>query len=136
MLVQQVDVIRLQPAQRALDGLADVRRPAVHAGDHAVRVELEAELGRDDHAVARALELLERAGQQLLVRVRPVRLGRIEEGASELDGAMDGGDGLALVALFGGAVRVAHPHQAEAEGRDREALGAECAGGQHVRYTC
>ena len=68
MLVEQIDVIGLQPAQRAFDGLADVRRPAVHAGDAAVLVELEAELRRDDDAIARAVELLERAREQLLVR--------------------------------------------------------------------
>ena len=55
MLVQQVDVVRLQPVERSLDSLVDVLRPAVHAGDGAVRAELEAELGRDDDAVAPAL---------------------------------------------------------------------------------
>ena len=131
VLVEQVDVVGPEPAQRALDGLADVLRAAVHAVDRALRVELEAELGRDDDAVARALERLERARQQLLVRERPVRFGRVEEGAAELDGAMDRGDGLALVALFGRAVRRAHAHEAEAEGGDGQALRAEGAGGEH-----
>ena len=96
--------------------------------------ELEAELRRDDHAVARALERLERAREQLLVRERAVRLGRVEEGAAELDGAMDRGDGLALVALFGGAVRRAHAHEAESEGGDGESAGAEGARGEHSHF--
>ena len=70
-------------------------------------------------AVARAApELLERAGEQFLVLVRPVRFGRVEEGHAELDGAMDRGDGLALVALLGRAVGLAHPHEPEADGGD------------------
>ena len=74
--------------------------------------------------LARALKQLEGAREQLLVRVGPVHLGRVEERHAELDGAVDGGDGLALIALLGGAVGLAHPHQAEPEGGDGEALGA------------
>src|SRR6185437_390441 len=132
VLVQQVDVVRLQPAQRALDGFADVCRPAVHAGYRAVRIEGEAEFGGDEDAVACAASgRLQRAGQQLFVRVWPVCLGRVEERHAELDGPVDGGDGLALVTLCGGAVGKGHPHAAEAERGDGEPLAAECAGGQH-----
>lgn len=51
MLVEEVYVVRPQPAERALYGLADVRRAAVHARDAAVLYP-EAELGGDDDAVA------------------------------------------------------------------------------------
>jgi hypothetical protein len=110
VLIKQIDVVGLQPAQRTFDGLADVCRPAVHAGD-TLLVELEAELGRDDDAVTRGVELLERASEQLLVRVRAVRLGCVEERHAEFDGALNGGDGFPLVALFGGAIRLAHSHE-------------------------
>ena len=129
VLIEQVDPVGGEAAERALDGFADVCRAAVQPRDPAVRVELEAELGGDDDPVASALELLEGARQQFLVLVRPVCLGGVEEGAPQLDGPMDGGDGLALVALLRGAVRVAHPHQAEAEHGDSEVLRAECACG-------
>ena len=123
MLVEKVDTVGGEPAERALDRLADVLRPAVQARDRAV-LDLEAELGRDDDAIALALE---RAAQQLLVRVRAVDLGRVEEGHAELDGPVDGGDGLALVALLGGAVGLAHPHAAEAERGDLQAARSEFA---------
>ena len=131
VLVQEVDVVRVEPAERALDSLADVRGPAVHPRNGAV-LDLEAELGCDDEPFALPRELLESARQQLLVREGPVDLGRIEERHAELDRPVDGGDRLALVALLRRAVGLAHPHQAEAEGGDGEALRAECACGQHV----
>ena len=37
VLVEEVDAVGGEPAERALDGLADVLRPAVHARDAAVR---------------------------------------------------------------------------------------------------
>ena len=48
---------------------------------------------------------------ELLVGVRAVELGGVEEGAAQLDRAVDRADGLALV---GGAVEGAHAHAAEA----------------------
>jgi len=64
VLVEEVDAVGGEAAQRALDGLADVLRPAVQASDGAV-LDLEPELGGDDGPVAPALE---RTAQQLLVR--------------------------------------------------------------------
>ena len=91
-----------QPAQRTLDGLADVLRPAVDAGDRRLLIEAEAELGRDDHVVARAAPAARSArATSSSFRNGPYDLGRVEEGDPELDGAMDGGDRLALVALVG-----------------------------------
>ena len=126
MLVEQIDVIRLQPAQRTFDYFTNVCRLAVDAGDDAVRVELEAELGGDDDAVARTRACGERSPQQFLVRVRAIRFCRVEKRASELDGPINRRDGFALVAL-GSAVRVRHSHQAEADGGDGEALSRVCS---------
>ena len=90
------------------------------AGDHLLAVlDAEAELRGEDHLVAPPLE---RPAQQLLVGVGAVDLRRVEEGAAELDGAVDGGDGFRLVR---GAVRLAHAHAAKADGRDLKALLAE-----------
>src|SRR3954470_10302900 len=55
MLIQQVDAIGLQPSERRLDDVANVRWPAVGPGDDTLLVELETELGRDDHAITAAI---------------------------------------------------------------------------------
>ena len=82
VLVQQIDVVRLKPSQRAFDCFADVLRPAVHTP---VRCRpfsiLKPNFVAIDDAVATVFSSLERAAEQLLVRVRPVDLGRVEEGA-------------------------------------------------------
>ena len=132
VLIEEVDVVRAQPAQRAFDSLADVCRPAVRSSDRARVIELEPELRCDDDALAPSVQLSQCASKQLLVRVRSIRLGRIEKRASEFDGAMDGGDRLTGVTLFRGAVRMTHPHQAEADGGDGETLGAERSCGEHM----
>ena len=77
--VVEVDVVEAQALERALDraltfsgvpSLLDRRRVGVH-------VALDAELGGEDERVAVAA--LERRAEQLLVRVRPVHLGGVEE---------------------------------------------------------
>ena len=103
--------------------------PAVGPGEP-VAVEAEAELGGEDDLVALALE---RAAEQLLVGEGPVRLGGVEEGDAELEGAMQSRDGFLFV---GNAVGLAHSHAAETEGGDLEALRTEAAGWKHIsRYT-
>ena len=82
---------------------------------------------------SRDFALPERASHQFLVRVRPIRLGRVEEGHAERDRAMDRRNRLTLVALVGRAVGLAHPHAAETDLGDGEALGAKRAGRQHGR---
>jgi hypothetical protein len=88
VLVEEVDVVGLEAAQRPLDGLTDVLGPAVHADDLSV-LDLEPELGRDDRLVALSLE---RLSEQLLVVERAVDLGRVEEVHAELERPVDGGD--------------------------------------------
>ena len=90
VLVVEVDVVGAQPLQRALDRAAHVLGRAVErrgaSGSSGVGVGADAELGGDDRP--------RRGGRrapcrQLLVRVRPVDLGGVEEGAAELDRAVD-----------------------------------------------
>ena len=69
------------------------------------------------------------AADQLLVGADAVHVGGIEEGHPAIQRQMDRGDGLRLVAA---GVEVGHPHAAEAEGGDVEALAAELACLQRV----
>src|SRR3954471_7494886 len=130
VLVVEVDIVGVESAKGSFDCLTDVFRAAVDAGDLAV-VEPEAKLGCDDEAFARDADLLHGAGEELLVHERPINFRRVEKRASELDGATDGGDGFAVIALFRSAVRLAHPHQTESDGGDGEPLSSEFACGQH-----
>jgi hypothetical protein len=88
---------------------------AVEPALPAVRVEVEAELGRDHHLLAHRRK---RFAHERLVGVRPVHLGRVEERDAVLDGRPDEGDHLLLVG--GRAVPEAHAHAAESDGRDLE----------------
>ena len=76
-------------------------------GFSSVRREADAELGRDDEFVATAGD---RLADELLVRVRAVHLGGVEEVAAQLERAVDRRERLALV---GGPVESGHAHAAE-----------------------
>jgi hypothetical protein len=96
----------------------DVLGPAVdHPG--AVVQPLVAELGGQHHLVA---PVGDGTADQPLVGERPVDVGGVQEVAAEVQGAVDGGDRLALV---GRAVGLAHPHAAQAERRDGQLLASE-----------
>jgi hypothetical protein len=129
MLVEQIDSIGSQPPKRAFDDVANMPRPAVQPIDGALLIEREAEFRRDHDALARAARLLERPREELLVLEGPVCFGGIEERHTELDGSVNRGDGLSLVAFFGGAVGMAHPHESQAERRHGESLRAQCSCG-------
>ncbi len=83
VLIHEVDAVGAQPAQRSLDGLADVFWAAVEAAERlaARGVHREPELGGDDHLVP---DRLERLADQLLVDERAVDLGGVEEGDAAL----------------------------------------------------
>ncbi len=86
-----------------------------------IRDRLAPGLGGDDGRLAAAGQGL---AEELLVAEGAVALGGVEEGDAQLQGAVDGGEGLGLV---GGAVVGAHTHQAEALGADLQSLTAQCA---------
>ena len=96
--------------------------PAGDAGLRAVLVEGEPELGGDDDLVADRLQGL---ADELLVVEGAVDLGGVEEGDAAVDRGAQERDH--LVAWWSWAERLAHAHAAEAEGGDRQALGAEGA---------
>ena len=105
--------VDLEPLERALDSLPDVLGSAVQAPLMLVRVDVEAELGRDDDLLA---DRGERFADELFVREWAVDLGRVEEGDAALDRRSDEGDHLLLVGRR--PVSVAHAHAAEPDGRD------------------
>ena len=102
---------------------ARMRRPARHAlVAPGIRIDVEAELGRDHHLVANRPQ---RLADQLLVGERAVDLSRVEEGDPALLGGAEQGDGVRLrEALAIGGVQT---HAAEADGRDLKAAAAELA---------
>src|SRR6185295_3277461 len=111
MLIEEVDPVGLEPFQRSLRDVADVRRTAVETGLLAA-LELEAELRRDDHLVTQWRESF---ADELLVSERPVGFRRVEERHAALEGGSDDRD--AVFTAGSGAVPEAEAHAAEAKGR-------------------
>jgi hypothetical protein len=112
VLVVEVDVLDAEALQAGVAGRADVLGAAVDADPGPVGEPLVAELGGQLHLVSAAGDGL---ADELLVGERPVHVGGVEEGDSEIEGAVDGVDALLLV---GRAVELAHPHAAQAERGD------------------
>jgi hypothetical protein len=76
VLIEQIDALHTQPAQRVLDRRPDVLRPAVQPGA-AAAVEGEPELGGDDRLLAHGSQSL---ADELLVAEGAVHLRGVEEG--------------------------------------------------------
>jgi hypothetical protein len=93
VLVEQVDAVGPEPAQRVLDGGPDVFGAAVQAGGR-VAVVGEAELGGDLHLVADGGEGLP---DERLVGEGAVDLGGVEEGDAEVYRGPDEVDAVLLV---------------------------------------
>ena len=120
VLVVEVYVIDAEPGERSLAGLADVLGPPVDAAlGRVVGVAHDAELGGDDGSVAPTGQ---RLAHQYLVRVGPVHVRGVEEGHTELEGAVDRGDRLLVVAF---PVEVRHAHAPQPLARHHEALVPE-----------
>ena len=122
VLVIEIDVIDAETAERRLAGLAHVVGLAADAEEGAVIAAHIAELRGQDHLIAAAAD---GASDQLFVPEGAVHIGRVEEVAAEVESAVDGGDRRRVVV---GAVKLGHPHATEADGGDREAGTAGCAG--------
>ena len=88
VLIEEIDPIGLEPLQRGVGDLADVRRPAVESRLLAV-FELEPELRRDDDLIANRRE---RFADELFVGERPVRFGGVEERDATINGGADDRD--------------------------------------------
>ena len=120
MLVEEVDVPDPETLERALACAPDVLRAPVHAPVPGPgTVDREPELRRDLEPLAAARN---RAPHQLLVRVRPVDLGRVQERDPEVQRAVDRLEPRALVAA---AVGVRHAHAPEPLRRHLEPLASK-----------
>src|SRR5260221_1438715 len=120
VLIQKVNVIGLESLERAFDGLTDILRPASSFGADLLSVlETKAKFGADDHLVA---PVLERPAEQLLVGEGTIALGRIEEGASDLDGTVQCSDRFLLI---GRTIGLAHGHTTETDRGYLESLTAK-----------
>jgi hypothetical protein len=121
MLVVEVDRLDAEPLEAALARRAHVLGLAVDAADGAILAADDAELGGEHYLVTPAAD---RAPHQLLVRVRPVHVGRVEEVDAQVERAVDGRDGLRLVTR---SVELRHAHAAEPDRGDGRAVAAETA---------
>ena len=99
VLVVEVDVVGAEPPQRSLDRGADVGRAAVEVPRAAAGVRHEAELGRQHHLVAAALD---GPADELLVGERAVDLGGVDEGDAQFERPVDGADRLGVVGARAG----------------------------------
>src|SRR5258707_1842291 len=110
VLIKQVNVIGLESLERAFYGLTDILRTSRCFGADLLAVlETKTKFGGDDHLVAPALE---RPAEQLLVGQGTIALGRIEEGASDLDCTVQCRDRFLLIRR---TIGLAHRHTPEAD---------------------
>ena len=110
MLVKQIDVIGLQSTQRPLNRDPNVLGAAVENLLFIVVAEGEAELGGDDHLIAHRCQGF---AYHLLVQVRAVNLGGIEERDASLNRRTNQRNGLLCVSRRAVAMAQAHATQAQ-----------------------
>src|SRR5580658_9422763 len=104
MLVEEIDNFGLEPPEGSLGNFLDVRRAAVQARLLAgSRIEFEAELGGDDHAIAKGSEALT---DEFFVGERAIDFSGVEESDAAVHGVGQKRDHLLLV--FGWAIGKTH----------------------------
>src|SRR6266702_1709607 len=104
--------------RRAFDGLTDILRPArCYGADLRAVLETKAKFGADDHR-----------DEELLVGEGTIALGRIEEVASDLDGAVKCRDRFLFI---GRTIGLAHGHTPETDRGHLESLTAKFPFAQH-----
>jgi hypothetical protein len=112
VLIEQIDGIDLEPLQRGVGDLFDALRPAVQAALLAGRrIEIETELGCNDHFTLKGSECLT---HQSFVGERTIDFGGIEECNAMLDGRSDQGNSVRLVDRR--PISEAQSHAAEPDG--------------------
>ena len=115
-------VVDAKTREARLERAAHVFRAAVEAAHRRIlRVAQDAEFGGEEDFVAAAAD---RAPDELLVGVRTVDVGGVEEVDAEVERAMDRRDRFGVVAA---GVEVAHPHAAEADGGDFGTVATQLA---------
>ncbi len=120
VLVVEVDVVRAEALERALDGQAHVLWRAVHSARTVASMQEGAPLRSDDNLIPASGD---RLAEQFLVEVRAIDLGGVEEVHSEFERAMDRRDRRRIV-LAGSGVEGAHAHEAEPDSTDLGSIGS------------
>src|SRR5215468_4014373 len=117
--VVKVDGLHAESFETALDRLAGVFRSAINASDGGVvGIAHDAELGGQKHLITLPLD---RATDQLFIGIWPVYIRRIQKIDAELQRAVNSCDGFSIVTI---AVKFAHAHAAESDGRNLRAVSA------------
>ena len=120
MLVVEVDRRHAKAAEAAFDRTSYVLGTAVEPAHRRVlRIAQDAELGGEEHLTASALD---GTPDELLVGVRAVDVGGVEEVDAEVQRVADGRDRFRVVPS---GIEIAHPHAAQADGRDPRAVAAQ-----------
>src|SRR6266567_4618453 len=110
MLIIEIDAINAEPAQARFAGLLHILRfPVNPAKTWRIRVAQDSELCRDNNAMAFAANS---ASEKLLIRVRTINVGGIEESNPKVDCAIDGGERFRIVVM---AIKFRHAHTAESD---------------------
>src|SRR6266536_4541137 len=88
MLIEQVDAVRAEALEHAVDGQLDMAGAAVDswAPLTGLKIDVEAELGCDHHPISERRDAL---AENALDLMRAVRLGRIEEGDAPVERSPD-----------------------------------------------
>jgi hypothetical protein len=118
MLVIKIDHVDPEALEARFARLHHVLGPAVDALLAVGRFGL-AELGREDHLLAPALE---RLCEKLLIVSPAVHVGRVEVVDAAVDGVVDHRDRFVVVGV---AIHAGHRHASEADGADLEGRAAE-----------
>src|SRR6202022_3222320 len=113
MLVVEVDIVGVETSQRSFDGGADVRRAAVEGARATTGVGDHAEFRCEHNLLAAPLQ---GSADEFLIGVGPVDFGGVNQGDAQVECAVDGADGLDVVAA-GAAVRRRHAHRAHPDAR-------------------
>ena len=119
VLVVQVDHVHLQSAQRSFAGRAHIVRLSIDSDESAIGRPDIAKLRRKDDLVS---TILDGFANKFLVLTQTVNVGGVQESDAKLDGAVNCGDRLVLLAI---AIKVAHAHAAKPERRDEKSRPTE-----------
>ena len=133
----QVDVVELQPLQTGLDAVEDVAARCA-AGVRAWRG-LAEDLGRDDHVLARHLQILQRLAGDLLRHAPGVHIGGVDEvdaGVNRLAHEALGVGLLQVTDLPPDGVGATEGHGAQAKLGDEQAGTAEGMVAHGKRFPC
>jgi hypothetical protein len=118
VLIIEIDSLDAEALQTRVTGRADVFRAAIDADDRPI-LAYRAELGGEKDVAARALTS-QPAADELLILMRPVDVGGVQEVDAEFERAIQCGERLLVIAS---GIELAHAHAAEANRGDFWTIG-------------